>query len=265
MFTLLSDESVSSTPKKNALYLSLITHVCACMAAAGFSLTGVPPVRFKLTTVYAGSPEPVRAPQPILYKTVGTSSAARPDVAIDVAKAVPHQEEISHVQPDDNGERADYAPTAIRSDLLALLGADVRHDADPGPAPANIRNISLLTPLAERLVPEPPEPPPGKPDVQPPIAIGGRLEPAVLLEQTKPAYPTLAKTARVEGVVVLEGTINVRGRVENIRVVSGHPMLLDAAVKALEKWKYAPAKLNGQIIPCPLRVQVLFKIEYPNE
>jgi len=65
--------------------------------------------------------------------------------------------------------------------------------------------------------------------------------------------------------VVLEGTINVRGRVENIHVVSGHPMLVDAAVKALEKWKYAPAKLNGQIIPSPLRVQVRFKIDYPNE
>lgn len=232
------------------------------MAVMWFSLTGVPAVRFNLTTVYAGSAEPVRAPQPIVYPTGRTSSAA----LAEVAKAVPHPEETpSRDQPRDDAVRAEYTPTAVPSDVLALLDANIRHNSEPGPIVANIRNISLLGPTGERPVPEPPDPPPGNPDIQPPIVIGGRLEPAVLLAQTKPAYPPLARTARVEGIVVLEGTINVRGRVENIRIVSGHPMLVDAAVKALEKWKYSPAKLNGQIISSPLRVQVSFKIEYANE
>jgi periplasmic protein TonB len=57
--------------------------------------------------------------------------------------------------------------------------------------------------------------------------------------------------------------VNTEGRIENLQVVSGHPMLIDAAVDAVRKWKYRPAKLNGQLIPCPVNVQVRFTLEYP--
>jgi protein TonB len=129
----------------------------------------------------------------------------------------------------------------------------------------NIRSLSLVIPPAEQPLPNPPEPPPGNLDVQPPIAIGGRLEPATLVEQTKPAYPPLARTARIEGVVVLEATINVKGKIENLHAISGHPMLLEAAIKAVEKWKYRPAKLNGQLIPQPVEIKVRFRLDYPVE
>ncbi len=260
MFNLLSDESVSTMPKRNALYFSLIIHVCACIAILPFSLFAVPPVRFQLTTVYAGSPEPVRGPRPIPLRTVRTSSAG----GADVTKAVLPKNEISRVQPNDDGNHDDYTPTAIPSDLSALLDADIRQDAGPGPVLANIGNLSILPPLGERSLPDPPEPPPGNPDVRPPITIS-HLEPPVLVKQIKPVYPALATTARVDGIVVLEGTINVMGKVENLSVVSGHPMLVDAAVKAVEKWKYRPAKLNGQLIPLSVRIEVRFRLEYPNE
>jgi protein TonB len=110
--------------------------------------------------------------------------------------------------------------------------------------------------------PRPPDPPPGEPDVPPPPVIGGRLEPAVLIKQTNPAYPELARTARVEGTVILEGTVSIKGNVETLTVVSGHPMLVDAAIDAVRRWKYRPAKLNGQLIPCPIKIQVRFKLDY---
>ena len=80
-----------------------------------------------------------------------------------------------------------------------------------------------------------------------------------------PVYPALARTARVEGIVVLEGTVSMRGKVENLQVVSGYPMLVDAAINAVKNWKYRPAKLNGQLIPCPVTVQVRFSLQYPGE
>src|SRR5262249_30203447 len=148
--------------------------------------------------------------------------------------------------------------------VLAMLDTSIAGKPSLNTAPASTRNISLPIPLDEGL-PGAPEPPPGDLDVQPPVVIGGHVEPAVLIEQTKPAYPALARNARVEGIVILEGTISTEGKVEDVHVVSGHPMLLDAAVKAVRKWKYRPAKLNGQLIACPVHIQVRFTLQYPGD
>jgi protein TonB len=262
MFTLLSEEFVSIFPIKKALYISFIFHAGLCISIAWFSLTAVHSVRFKLTTVYAGSPEPVRVPQPIYAPSrTGPISAAS---SADTRKAVPPVKAASPV-PNDDTERPDYTPTAIPSDVLAMLNTDSGEEPISGAAIDNTRRLSLLTPMGERPLPDPPEPPPGDPDVRPPITIGGHVEPATLVEQTKPVYPAVARTARIEGIVVLEGTINVRGKIENLHAVSGHPMLLEAAIKAVEKWKYRPAKLNGQLIPQPVQVQVRFALEYSRD
>jgi len=157
-------------------------------------------------------------------------------------------------------------PTAIPSDLLAMLDTDSVVAPGLGSTMAGTRGLSLQLPLGEEsLPPPPPEPPPGDPDVERPPVIGGHLEQAVLIQQTKPVYPALARTARVEGIVVLEGTISEQGKVEDVHVVSGHPMLVDAAIKAVQKWKYRPPKLNGQIVSCPVRIQVRFMLKYPGD
>jgi periplasmic protein TonB len=262
MFTLLSEESVSIFPEKKALYVSFIFHVCVCISMAWFSLAAVPSVRLRLTTVYAGSSEPVRVPQPI-YAPVRTGPISAASSAA-ARKAVSPMKAVSPVQNDDT-ERPDYTPTAIPSDVLAMLNTDLGDEPAPGAAMDNIRRLSLLTPLGERSLPAPPEPPPGNPDTRSPITIGGHVEPATLVEQTKPVYPAVARSARIEGIVVLEGTINVRGKIENLHAVSGHPMLLEAAIEAVEKWKYRPAKLNGQLIPQPVQVQVRFTLKYPRD
>jgi protein TonB len=118
--------------------------------------------------------------------------------------------------------------------------------------------------LAESTLP-PPEPPPGEPDIKPPPVIGGRLEPAELIKQTLPTYPALARTARVEGVVVLEGTVSVSGNIVDIHVVDGHPLLVDEALKTVKKWKYRPAILNGQPTPSPVTVTVRFILKYSGQ
>jgi protein TonB len=75
-----------------------------------------------------------------------------------------------------------------------------------------------------------------------------------------PEYPTLAREARIRGVVVVDAIIDEQGNVVQARVVSGHPLLIAAALKAVLQWKYEPTTLNGQPVSVELQVQVHFKL-----
>jgi protein TonB len=68
----------------------------------------------------------------------------------------------------------------------------------------------------------------------------------------------------VQGVVLLEATIGTDGSIENLHVVSGHPMLVTAAVEAVKQWKYRPYLLNGQPVEVQTQVQVLFNLGTTN-
>jgi TonB family protein len=263
MFTLLSEESVSAARRRDALCVSLMIHVCAFVPVMWLSFISDPPFRFKLVTVHAGTPEPVREPQPIFLpvRTVRTSH----NIPVDLGKARLHKTEISPVPQADEGNRAHYTPTTIPHDLIASFDTSPDMGEKLGQTLASIRTAPHLIPSREDPLPDPPEPPPGDVGVQPPPVIGGHVEPAVLLEETKPVYPIPAKTARVQGVVVLEGTVNEQGKVVDLHVVSGHPMLVSAAINAVNKWKYRPAKLNGQLISCPVHVEVRFTLHYQRE
>lgn len=265
MFTLLSDESVSPTSRRDALYISLTIHVCGLLALTWLSLFRDQGMPLRLIAVAAGSQELVRDPRPLRVPV----PAARPPLEIQShrSNARPRTEAPVRQTPQtpqtDDETPVEYTPTEVPSGLLALIDAGTGALPGLGPSDGGVRTVPLpLLPLGEASPPPPPEPPPGEPEVKPPPVIGGRVEQPVLVKQTTPEYPAMAKTARVEGVVILEGTVSVEGKVENLQVVSGHPMLVDAAVKAVRKWKYRPGKLNGQLIACPLTVQVRFALRY---
>jgi periplasmic protein TonB len=256
MFTLLSQASVSETPGKAALYVSCTVHLCAVIMLTWFSPSNLPKSKFELMMVHAGSEEPVRKPQP-LY----TAIRNRPHMPSE------HTQRIAAVlempRQTESNDSAGFTPTAVPSEFLALLDTQTGSEPAVGTVLAGTRTIPPLA-LAESSLP-PPEPPPGEPDIKPPPVIGGRLEPAELIKQTVPVYPPLARNARVEGVVLLEGTVNVSGSVQNIRVVEGHPLLIDEALRAVKKWKYRPAILNGQPTPSPVTIRVRFTLKYPGE
>jgi TonB family protein len=109
----------------------------------------------------------------------------------------------------------------------------------------------------QRLEMESPEALPGLPP-----QIGGNVEPGRLLTRSIPIYPALAKTARIQGIVVLEAAISETGELENITVVSGHPLLIDSAVEAVRQWRYEPAKLDGIPTRSSVRISVNFKLEF---
>jgi protein TonB len=67
----------------------------------------------------------------------------------------------------------------------------------------------------------------------------------MLLQQVRPVYPAMARAARIAGNVRLKAVIGTDGRIKNLIAVSGHPMLVDAAMNAVRQWVYKPTVLDG--------------------
>jgi TonB family protein len=102
------------------------------------------------------------------------------------------------------------------------------------------------------------------PPAPPPPRIGGQVEPAQLVKQVVPVYPQMARTARVEGAVTVDAIIQPSGKLTELKVVEGHPLLIDAALQALRQWRYKPAKLNGTAVESPVHINVVFRLVFPN-
>jgi TonB family protein len=102
---------------------------------------------------------------------------------------------------------------------------------------------------------------PAEPAPTPRVRVGGDVLPPRLLRQIQPIYPSIARTARVGGTVELQGVIGADGRVRELRVVSGSPLLTRAAVDAVSQWLYAPTRLNGQIVEVITKITVRFQLQ----
>jgi len=79
-----------------------------------------------------------------------------------------------------------------------------------------------------------------------------------LLHRVEPVYPPMARTARVRGAVVLEAIISKEGMMEDLRLISGHPLLVPAAIEAVSQWRYRPYVLNGEAIEVETQITVNF-------
>ena len=79
-----------------------------------------------------------------------------------------------------------------------------------------------------------------------------------LIRQVRPRYPPLARQARIQGTVILEAIISKQGSVENLRVVKGHPLLIQRALEAVKQWRYKPTVLNGVPVEAITRITVNF-------
>ena len=80
------------------------------------------------------------------------------------------------------------------------------------------------------------------------------MDPAKLLVQPKPVYPQIAKVAGVQGTVVLHAIVSRDGSIQSLQVVSGHPMLVNAALDAVRQWRYKPTLLNGEAVEVDARI-----------
>jgi periplasmic protein TonB len=105
----------------------------------------------------------------------------------------------------------------------------------------------------------------GLPDAPPPppqqaVRVGGQVKEPRKLKNVAPVYPDIAKQARVQGVVILECTISPQGKVTDVKVLRGIPLLDQAAVEAVRQWVYTPTLLNGVPVPVIMTVTVNFKL-----
>jgi len=82
----------------------------------------------------------------------------------------------------------------------------------------------------------------------------------LLIKKVQPNYPPLARQARIQGTVLLQAEISKDGAIENLRLISGHPMLAPAAIEAVKQWRYKPYMLNGEPVAVETQVQVNFTL-----
>ena len=82
----------------------------------------------------------------------------------------------------------------------------------------------------------------------------------LLIKKIQPAYPPLARQARIQGKVLLQAEISKDGTIENVRLISGHPMLAPSAIEAVKQWRYKPYMLNGEPVAVETQVEVYFTL-----
>jgi protein TonB len=115
---------------------------------------------------------------------------------------------------------------------------------------AGMANLGLATPppVVQRAAPKP---------VGPQRVSSGVIS-GMLLNKVDPVYPPIAKAAHVQGVVVLQATISKTGTIEDLKVLSGPPMLTGAAVDAVRRWRYKPYLLSGE----PTEVETTINVNF---
>jgi periplasmic protein TonB len=92
------------------------------------------------------------------------------------------------------------------------------------------------------------------------ISVGGRVQNAKLVRHPDPIYPQIAKSARISGTVELSATIGEDGKIQSLTVVSGHPLLRQAALDAVKQWVYQPTMLNEQPVKVSTTIDVIFTL-----
>jgi protein TonB len=142
------------------------------------------------------------------------------------------------------------APSAITPESIV----------DPAPAPVGLVEDAGNVPgrIAEDPVPPPPPSPASAPVV--PVPIGGSIRPPTKIRDVRPVYPAVAQAARVEGVVIIETTIGLTGRVLDAKLLRSIPLLDAAALDAVRQWEFTPTLLNGNPVPVVMTVTVNFTL-----
>lgn len=141
--------------------------------------------------------------------------------------------------------------------------AIVDYDAPVNPTTPSIAALPVGTSTLPRYD-GPPATAPVKPDVvQPPatpVRVGGNVQSAKLITQVVPVYPPLARQMRISGIVQLFGVIAKDGTIQRLQVLSGHPLLRQAAIDAVSQWVYRPTILNGQPVEVEAPIDVIFNL-----
>jgi protein TonB len=226
------------TKRERTIALALILQTLGITGLALLPLLYTDPIvagkRFVLLPPAVSKPEPPVIKHELTQRTNASSLRVVQLETLTHRLVAP-----THVVP----LQADDAPTigmtssanaGFSSDLLAGISA-------AGVAPPPIPHIPLT-----------PKPP------RAPLRVSSGVTESHLLVGPKPAYPKLALAARITGTVRLQATISREGRIENLHVLTGHPLLNPAAMEAVRGWIYRPLLLNGDPVEVITEIDVNF-------
>jgi protein TonB len=131
----------------------------------------------------------------------------------------------------------------------------------PGGIPGGIGVLGILAgPPGVRPPPPPPPAVAAAPTIPEQIRVSESIQKARLIHRVEPRYPSLAKQARVQGLVRLRAIIAKDGSIQSLEVISGHPLLIPEAVAAVRQWRYRPTLLNGVEVEVVTQVDVHFRL-----
>jgi protein TonB len=182
---------------------------------------------------------------------------------------------VVHVPPAPPPARRATPPTPTQSDVaprsIPLAAPDGVHDEAPPASPASAPTIGDtagrpdgdIGSISDSLGrPEPPpKPTPAPTPINVPVPVGGQIREPQKVFGVAPAYPSIARDARIQGVVVIQAVIGVDGAVREARIQSGSPLLDQAALDAVRQWRYRPTLLNGVPVPVIMTVSVRFTLQ----
>ena len=175
-----------------------------------------------------------------------------PPVVVKVVKIAPKQFDAGRLM----------APREIPKQV-AIIQEEVAPTVSAGvqtAIPAGLGNIGLGS--LGNFAPPPPPPPPEvkQAPVTRQIRVGGNVQAANLIKKITPQYPALAKSARIQGTVRFTAIIGKDGTIQNLTLVSGHPMLVQSATEAVKQWVYRPTLLNDEPVEVITQIDVNFTL-----
>jgi len=176
-----------------------------------------------------------------------------PPVVIKVVKIAPKQFDAGRLM----------APREIPKQV-AIIQEEVAPTVSAGVSggiPSGLGGIGVgLGGLGVGAPPPPPPPEVKQAQVTKQIRVGGNVQAANLIKKITPVYPALAKSARIQGTVRFTAIIGKDGTIQNLQLVSGHPMLVQSATEAVKQWIYKPTLLNEEPVEVITQIDVNFTL-----
>ncbi len=229
-----SDRVAHKTQQSKALPISLALHTVAVVLIVIVPLLAADQLPDPASAVKAFFVEPMAAPVP----PPPPPPAARPPNA-------------PKVMPKPITENQFVAPVEVPEEIIPEESIDMGVEGGAGGVEGGVPGGVVGGIVG------------GLPDAPPPVQavrVGGQIKEPKKLKHVPPVYPDIAKQARVQGVVILESTISPQGKVTDVKVLRGIPLLDQAAIDAVKQWVYTPTLLNGVPVPVIMTVTVNFKL-----
>lgn len=227
-----------------ALALALTAHLGGLAGLAYLILPERPQPEMVIQVSLAPPPPPPAAPSP------PPKEAEAPPVRFDRPRLV----EVTEL-PDEKALAAlERAPAGIAGGVAGgVAGGSLG-----GVLGGILENLHSLPAIA----PPPAAVPEEVPAVPRQLRVSGAVQKALLVKEIRPDYPRLAKEARIEGTVRIEILVGINGKVEELRLIEGHPLLAQTAMQAVRQWEFRPTRLRGNPIAVLSIIDVVFRLRH---